>query len=441
MKFQFIIVAALVSCFIADDSAAQRRGRPVPDEAELPLEQLQLFAEIFETIKENYVTPVSDRDLLDSAIQGMMEGLDPHSDYLNQFAYASLQEGTTGEFGGLGIEVSLQNGLIRVIAPIDDTPAYNAGIMAGDLISRIDDSPVDGMSLNDSIEMMRGEPGSDVTLTIWREGEDTPRIIVVTRDVIRVQSVRSEILEPGLGYMRISNFQERTGDDVRNALIDLQIETDNDLQGLILDLRNNPGGVLGASVEVSNVFLEQGQIVYTEGRVNDSEYEYRAYPPDMLNGTPLIVLVNEGSASASEIVAGALQDQKRALIVGRRTFGKGSVQSILPMDNEVAIKLTTARYYTPSGRSIQAQGIEPDVVISRLELVNAEIEGAGALSEADLANHLEGDESGDTPDNAGASDSGQGLAETDYELYEALNLLKGMVLVHARAEVTQSGPP
>lgn len=401
---------------------------------ELPLDELKAFTQIFAKIKNDYVQSVDDRELLENAIRGMLEGLDPHSSYLDKSAYTDLQEGTTGEFGGLGIEVGMEDGFVKVISPIDDTPAEKAGIESGDLIIRLDDMPVKGMALNDAVKSMRGKPGTEITLTIVRNGEEKPLKIVITRAVIKVKSVRSSTLEPGLGYLRISQFQAHTGEDMRRELDKLKADNNNGLDGLILDLRNNPGGVLGAAVAVSDLFLEKGLIVYTEGRVKDSKLKFNAKPADIISKAPLIVLVNGGSASASEIVAGALQDHNRAIIMGEKTFGKGSVQTILPLENESALKLTTARYYTPAGRSIQASGITPDIVIDRVKIEKLEDTG-NRIKEENLARHLENDRSqleediseGDKELERQRTESP--LAKKDYALYEALNVLKGLVIL------------
>ncbi|MCI0401114.1 MAG: S41 family peptidase [Gammaproteobacteria bacterium] len=412
------------------------------DTKALPLDDLRTFTEVFAKIKSDYVEPVSDSDLLQNAIRGMLAGLDPHSDYLDEEAYKELQEGTTGEFGGLGIEVGMEDGFVKVIAPIDDTPAQRAGIKAGDLIIRLDDTPVKGMPLNEAVRIMRGAPGTDITLTIVRESEEKPLTITVTRAIITVQSVKGRTLDPGFGYIRVSHFQAATGDNVRDEVTKLKKENGGQLKGMILDLRNNPGGILSAAVVVSDVFLDKGLIVYTEGRVNDSELKFTARPPDLLKGAPMVVLVNEGSASASEIVAGALQDHKRALIVGKQTFGKGSVQTILPMNNNAALKLTTARYYTPSGRSIQAEGITPDIVLNNLKVASADKESVATIKESHLARHLENhgednakkDSKKSDGEPLGSSNEGtESLATTDYELFEALNLLKGLAILNQKS--------
>lgn len=401
----------------------------------LPLEDLQLFTEILHRIKRDYVEPIDDRTLLENAIRGMVAGLDPHSSYLTADEYTSLQEGTTGEFGGLGIEVGMEDGYIKVIAPIDDTPAARAGVKTGDLIIRLDETPVKGMTIDDAIKHMRGAPGTPIVLTISREGVDAPLTLTVVRDIIQIVSVRSRVLEPGYGYLRIATFQARTGNDLRDQLLRLQKDSGG-LYGLILDLRNNPGGVLVAAVEVSDAFLERGEIVHTGGRAADASVPFNAKPPDLLNGAPLIVLVNEGSASASEIVAGALQDRKRAVIAGRKTFGKGSVQTILPISNSSALKLTTALYYTPSGRSIQAEGIKPDIVIDKLRVATQEA-SATEVKEADLARHLSNATERPQPAAAEQTPGSNGLATDDFELFEALNLLKAMALMQHRANAEE----
>ncbi|MDX1512683.1 MAG: S41 family peptidase [Gammaproteobacteria bacterium] len=409
------------------------------DTAALPLEDLRTFTEIFAKIKNDYVEPVADKTLLENAIRGMLAGLDPHSAYLVPEDYRELQAGTSGEFGGLGIEVGMEDGFVKVIAPIDDTPAKRAGVEAGDLIIRLDETPVKGMSLADAVKIMRGKPGTDITLTIVREGEERPLKITITRDIIKITSVKSDMIEPGYAYVRITQFQSRTGESMRDEISKLKESSDGQLKGLVLDLRSNPGGVLSAAVSVSDAFLKKGVIVYTEGRLDDAKLKFNAKPTDILDGAPIVVLVDGGSASASEIVAGALKDHKRAIIMGDKTFGKGSVQTILPMENGSALKLTTARYFTPSGISIQAKGIEPDIKLDRLKVTLAE--GAGDSSrvkEADLARHLIGDDEageGENKKNAGETKKDgakkEPLARRDYGLYQAINLLKGLNILRA----------
>lgn len=416
----------------------------------IPVKDLQTFVEILDRVKSEYVDPVSDKTLLENATRGMVEGLDPHSSYLNKDEFKDLNVVTTGKFGGLGIEVQMQDGYVKVVSPIDDTPAAKAGIKPGDLIIKIDDTPVKGLTLTDAVGKMRGEPGSKVTLTIAREGADKPLVVELKRDIIAVASVRSRMLDPGMGYVRISSFTTDTGDNLNKELLKLKKEAGGELKGLVLDLRNNPGGVLDAAVKVSDAFIEKGTIVSIKGRDPSNNREFNATPGDMLNGRPLVVLVNGGSASASEIVAGALQDDKRAVLMGSRTFGKGSVQTIMPLSNDTAIKITTARYYTPSGRSIQAEGIEPDVALRSLKVSkDDQMDGFDPIKESDLKGSLHNekekdkkgaagktekpaaataaDAAGDKDKDKKAKDS-QSLAESDYQLYEALNLLKGLVI-------------
>ena len=403
----------------------------------LPLEDLRAFTEVFGRVKSDYVESVEDKELLEHAIKGMLSGLDPHSSYLNAEEFKEMRIGTDGKFGGLGIEVSMENGFVKVISPIDDTPAERAGIQAGDVIVRLDDTPVKGMTLNEAVKIMRGKPGTDILLTVVREGAEGPLKITITRDIIRIKSVRGKTLDPGYGYIRISQFQSATGTSMRKQLSELKKENGGELKGLVLDLRNNPGGVLNASVSVADAFVSKGKIVYTEGRVKDSLLTFNASPNDLLKGAPIVVLVNGGSASASEIVAGALQDHHRAIIMGTKTFGKGSVQTIMPMNNGAALKITTARYFTPSGRSIQAEGIEPDIEVEQLELSKKGDASAERLREADLRDHLENG-NGENADKAAKDDKSgkkegeddeKGSTKEDYQLNEALNLLKGVNIV------------
>ena len=410
-----------------------------PNNSTLPLSQLKKFSEVYARIKNDYVETVDDKKLMTDAISGMLKGLDPHSDYLDEDSFKQLREGTSGEFGGLGIEVSQENGYIKVIAPIDDTPAKKAGIKSGDLIIRLDDKSVKDMSLSDAVKMMRGKPGEPIELVITRAGRTAPLKIKIVRAIIKVISVKQRILEKDYGYLRISSFQSKTSGSTRDAIEKLKKENKSNIKGLVLDLRDNPGGVLTGAVEVSDVFLTSGNIVYTEGRVEDAVMSYDATPDDLLDGAPLVVLVNQGSASASEIVAGALQDHNRALVLGVKTFGKGSVQTVLPLDETTGLKLTTARYFTPSGRSIQAKGIEPDIIVEALEFKSKDgsKDDISALSEADLSGHLSNPNGENNKINAKEDSvqsdtmdsSKKSLAEEDYQLYEALNILKSMNLV------------
>ncbi len=413
----------------------------------LPVEELRAFTEVFGAIKQNYVEPVEDKKLINEAINGMLSGLDPHSAYLDAEAFRELQVGTQGQFGGLGIEVGMEDGFVKVVSPIEDTPAYRAGIKPGDLIIRLDDTPVKGMALNDAVKRMRGKPNTQITLTISRKGEPAPIVVTLTRAVIRVQSVKSKMIEPGYGWVRVSQFQESTTENVVKHLENLYKQ--GQLKGLVLDLRNDPGGLLYGAVAISSAFLQaKVLVVSTDGRTEDAKKKFHASPEDYLRGSrddvlkglpaaaktvPMVVLVNGGSASASEIVAGALQDHKRATVIGTQTFGKGSVQTIMPLGNSTAIKLTTARYYTPSGRSIQAKGITPDIIV--------EEPGASAdsrLREADLERHLSNDRDKDADKKSGtrakpAATTPPGElpkplelgSKDDFQLAQALNFLKG----------------
>ncbi|HET7832063.1 MAG TPA: S41 family peptidase [Gallionella sp.] len=430
--------------------------------APLPIEELRAFSEVFGRIKSDYVEPVTDKKLITEAINGMLSGLDPHSAYLDAEAFKELQVGTQGEFGGLGIEVGMEDGLVKVISPIEDTPAYHAGIKSGDLIVKLDDTLVKGMTLNDAVKRMRGKPGSKIVLTIIRKDEPKPIIVTLTRAVIKVQSVKSKLIEPGFGFVRITQFQEHTGENLATALENLIKQNQGPLKGLVLDLRNDPGGLLTGAVGVSAAFLaKDALVVYTEGRTEDAKMRLTASPENYLRGdgktdylkrlpesiktVPLVVLVNGGSASASEIVAGALQDHKRAVIMGTQTFGKGSVQTVLPLGNNTAIKLTTARYYTPGGRSIQAKGIVPDIQVE--DPSTSGMDKSFRLREADLDKHLSNDRPAEekpenaaknqpaTPANKGESTKAAPTefgTKNDYQLNQALNLLKGMQILHGR---------
>ena len=384
--------------------------------SELPIDDLRVFAEVFGKVKSDYVEPVEDKKLIDEALTGMLQGLDPHSAYMDKDAYKDLQAGTQGEFGGLGIEVSMEDGLVKVVTPIEDSPAYKVGLQAGDLIMKLDEEQVRGMTLNDAVKIMRGKPGTDITLTVIRKNVDKPLTFTITRDIIKSKSVKNKYIEKDYGYVRITQFQEHTTEDLAKALISLQKENKTPLKGLVLDLRNNPGGLLDAAVGVSAAFLPKDKlVVYTEGRVDDSKMQLKSTPrdyarrgkPDYLRNvpedfktTPMVVLLNAGSASASEIVAGALQDHKRATILGVTSFGKGSVQTILPMNNGSAIKLTTARYFTPNGRSIQAKGIEPDIKVGDGS------DPSHRVHEADLKGHL-------SNPNGSSEDKKEAVDETD----------------------------
>jgi len=399
--------------------------------ASIPFDEIRVFADIFARVKKDYVETVEDKKLMKSAIRGMLSGLDPHSTYLDEDEYKDLHEGTTGEFGGLGIEVGLEDGFVKVIAPIDDTPAQKAGVKSGDVIIRLDDKSVKGIGLDEAVKLMRGKPGEPIVLTIVREGVEKPLKIKIVRAIIKVTSVKSRILDPGYFYLRVTQFQSHTSELLRKAVERLRKEDKEAIKGVVLDLRNNPGGVLNGAVSVTDVFLEEGLIVYTEGRTKDSATKFHAKPGDMVNGAPMVVIVNGGSASASEIVAGALQDHKRAIILGEKTFGKGSVQTILPMNNGDAIKLTTARYFTPLGRSIQAKGIVPDIELHSLSVTRDTDREFLQVKESQLSGHLRNVGKTEKQE-TDKQDNKAPLAETDYPLFEALNLLKSLVIINSR---------
>lgn len=424
---------------IAPVEAAPEIAEPGPNELPLPLDEVRIFAQVLNQIRNAYVEPIDDKTLLENAIKGMLAGIDPHSSYVSNDAFDQLQESTTGEFGGLGVEVGIENGLIKIISPMDDSPAARAGIMPGDLIIKLNDTPAQEVTLGDTTDMLRGEPGTSIRLTILREGVAEPFEVTVTREIIRARSIRYREVEPGYGYIRISQFAAKTGEEVVDALEKMQAQTP--LKGVVVDLRNNPGGVLQAAVGVVDAFITNGLIVYTEGRIANSEMRFEATPEDPSKGVPLVVLINGGSASASEIVAGALQDHQRGIIMGTQSFGKGSVQTVLNLGNERAIKLTTSLYYTPSGRSIQATGITPDITVDRGQVTKIP-DSIAAYREADLNRHLgngnevEGEDSGAVPIIAPVAPAGAEPAEVlveDYQLNEALNVLKGLNILKAKA--------
>ncbi|MCY4148129.1 MAG: S41 family peptidase [Gammaproteobacteria bacterium] len=394
----------------------------------LPIEELQMFAEIFGKIKADYVEEIDDKDLLTYAINGMLAGLDAHSAFLEPVGYKQMQTDTDGQFGGLGIEVTKENDLIKVVAPIDGTPADEAGLQSGDFIIEIDGVSVLKMPLNEAVSKMRGEPGTEIGLTIQREGVPDLFQVELVRTVIQLQSVRSELLEPGLGYLRLSSFQSGTAQHMRVQIKALVDDNEGSLDGLVLDLRNNPGGILSSAVEISDMFLDGGDIVSIKGRIESSRKTYSAQPGDILDAKPMVILVNGGSASASEIVAGALQDHKRAVIIGTNTFGKGSVQSIIPINYGRALKLTTSLYFTPDDRVIQKKGIAPDIT--------AELSVNGNYDYWD-AEQVEDDSESEE----GAEQSETTLAQRmrgDNQLLQAVNLLKGMRIIGSAAEPEQS---
>ncbi len=420
-------------------------------ENESTYEQLKLFGDVFERVRSDYVEGVSDEQLIEAAIRGMLSHLDPHSSYLDPDSFGDMRVQTRGEFGGLGIEVTMESGVIKVVSPIEDTPAFRAGLEAGDLITHLDGEPVLGLSLSEAVDRMRGPVDTSLTVTVVR-GEQEPFNVTLTRDVIKVQSVRSRV-EGNVGYLRVSTFNEQTSPGVEQAIEQLRRELGDEMIGLVLDLRNNPGGLLDEAISVSDYFLDRGEIVSTRGRHEDDTKRWNATEGDLANGIPMVVLINGGSASASEIVAGALQDHRRAIVMGTKSFGKGSVQTIIPLAQHGAMRLTTARYYTPSGRSIQTTGIEPDILVARAKLEEiasgpqrreADLRGAltnDALPEGEPGNdgapagEQDGDRSGDT-DAEGASEGetagSQDAAIDDYQLARAIDLLKGLSLFKER---------
>ena len=390
-------------------------------------ENLQIFSDVLDIVKENYVQEVESKELVEGAISGMLRTLDPHSSYLDPDAYKELQVETKGSFGGIGIEITIRDGVLTVVSPLEGTPAYELGIQAGDQILRVDGEPTKEMTLMEAVKKMRGPKGTNVVLTIMREEFTKPQDFVITRATIAIRSVRSKTLEPGYGYIRLSQFQSSTARDLRTEIAKLEKENKS-LKGLILDLRNNPGGLLDQAVKVSDEFLSEGLIVYTGGRLKSQDMRFEAHMNTKPHSYPIVVLVNEGSASAAEIVAGALQDHKRAVVVGVKTFGKGSVQTVMPLRNGAALRLTTALYYTPSGRSIQAKGIEPDIVVERVlpGRIEGDRDGSKAIREEDLKNHMDGgeEEISDTkPDSDQRSTIKEELAR-DNQLARALDVLK-----------------
>ena len=382
------------------------------DSKPLPVGQLKAFAEVFDLVKERYIRPVDDRELLEDAVRGMVSGLDPHSAYLSADEHRELQEGNAGEFGGLGIEITAEDGLIRIITPLDDSPAHEAGILPGDIVTRVDGESVRDLTAVEAAKRIRGQPGTPVTLTIRREGELGPLEFTIVRDIVEIARIR------------ISRFQTHTGTRLLEEIRRAEEANEGPLAGAVLDLRNNPGGILSGAVSVADAFLDDGLIVYTQGRDPGSREEYYAKPSDFLGGIPIVALVNGGSASAAEIVAGALQDRRRAVIAGTRTFGKGSVQTIVTLADGSALKLTTSRYYTPSGHSIQARGIIPDIELPALRIEAADT--GGSLLEGNLPGHLESDE--DAPAETPAGPESETLAVEDFPLFQAINILKGLAL-------------
>ncbi|HAT1597433.1 TPA: S41 family peptidase [Legionella pneumophila] len=404
----------------------------------IPLEDVQRFSNAIGEIKKYYVKPVDDKELFDNAIRGMLTGLDPHSSYLNEEEFKELQTSTSGEFGGLGIEVTMEEGVVKVITPLVDTPAFKAGIKSGDYIIKLGKESVQGLSLKDAVNLMRGKPGTTIELTILRKGVNKPLTFDLIREIIQIKSVKSKMLSEGYGYIRLTQFQALTGKDMIKAIEQLKQQAGGKLKGLVLDLRNNPGGLLDSAIQVSDAFLgndkagKQEMIVYTEGRLPGSKFTALANPGDVLDNAPIVVLINNGSASASEIVAGALKDNKRAIILGTKSFGKGSVQTVLPLDGKTGIKLTTALYYTPSGVSIQAKGIIPDIIVEEVDVPKNAVkkDTLAGFTEADLNGHLINKDNSENTESKNNQIQTGDLIHEDYQLYAALTVLEGMALAN-----------
>lgn len=433
---RFLLSVTLAAVFLISAPAFSQ-----DEENDDTYKQLKLFGEVFERVRADFVEETSDRELIEAAIEGMLADLDPHSGYLDSESFKDMREQTRGEFGGLGIEVTMEDGLVKVVSPIDDTPAFRAGVQAGDLITHIDGEPVMGMNLNDAVKLMRGTVDTTIEVTI-RRGNEEPFDLEITRDIIQVQSVRSRV-EGDIGYIRLTSFTEQTTSGLEDAFEEIRDELGDDLKGIVLDMRNNPGGLLEQAISVSDAFLDRGEIVSTRGRNEDDAQRWNAEGGDMAEGLPIVVLINGGSASASEIVAGALQDHRRAIVLGTASFGKGSVQTVIPLSGSGAMRLTTARYYTPSGRSIQAKGIEPDITVEQARL--EKLDNGGIRREEDLPRHLDNGMNNGTPTEIETPDSqqddssedeeeqvvspeDQGDPEQDYQLARALDLLRGLSL-------------
>jgi len=434
-KTRFVLVAGVLAVLSAavvawNPSEGYRVATAATD-----YKQLDKFSQVMDAIRKSYVEEVSDEQLIDGALAGMLASLDPHSTYLDKEMYKQMQVDTTGEFGGLGIEIVAAEGGIRVVTPIEDTPADHAGVRAGDLIIKIEEQLARDMTLPEAVKMMRGKPGTSIHLTIFRESEGQPLVVKIVRDIIKVKSVKSDLLAPGYAYLRITQFQERTSEQLKDQLIALKKQSGGSLRGAVLDLRNNPGGLLDQAVEVSDLFLEKGGIVSTKSRVGRN-MSFEAEKGDLLNGLPLVVLINNGSASASEIVSGALQDNRRAVLMGTKTFGKGSVQRIYPMGDGTAFKMTTSLYFTPSGRSIQATGIEPDIEVEQV-IVKVEEKGDSGLTitERDLKGHLKngnGKKEEAKSKDKSLSDQMKERLVRDVQLQRALDLLRGLTVIQAK---------
>lgn len=430
-----ITVFTTFSLFSAQALSEEENTQNTQTAQRVPMEDVQRFSNAISEIKKYYVKPISDKELFDNAIRGMLNGLDPHSSYLDESDFKELQTATNGEFGGLGIEVTMEEGVVKVVTPLVDTPAFKAGIKAGDYIIKLGPKSVQGLELKDAVELMRGKPGSTIDLTILRKGQTKPLNFTLVREKIMIKSVKSKLLDNKYGYIRLTQFQVLTDKDMEQAIAQLKQQAGGQLRGLVLDLRNNPGGLLDSAIQVSDAFLDKDKkgnaemIVYTQGRLPGSKFTAMANPGDILDNAPIVVLINNGSASASEIVAGALKDNKRAIILGTRSFGKGSVQTVLPLDNKRGIKLTTALYFTPAGTSIQAKGITPDIVVEEVN-VPTETDGKKGFSgfaEADLNGHILNKNEQKT---VKTTSDEQNLIHEDYQLYAALTILKGLAVAH-----------
>lgn len=444
--FFALMLVTLPTCSFAQEQAAApaQQTEPLSEADKETYKQLAIFGEAFERVREKYVEPISDEQLIEYAVKGMLSNLDPHSDYMTAKDFDDMKVQTKGEFGGLGIEVTMEDGVVKVVSPIDDTPAFKAGLKAGDLITHLDGKPIIGMTLAEAVDKMRGKVGSPIEITVRREGAQAPIILKIVRDVIKIQPVKSRIEAGSVGYIRITQFNRNTFDGLKTAIDKTNKELGDKLIGYVIDLRNNPGGLLDQAILVSDAFLEQGEIVSTRGRDEKDIKRDNALPGDLANGLPIVVLINNGSASASEIVAGALQDHHRAVIMGTRSFGKGSVQTIIPVSGDGALRLTTARYFTPSGRSIQGKGIDPDINVEMAKIEKLEEMGiheedlkgalsnpnkpdakaASAPSNDNSAADTKDDKSKNKPDDPNASQ-----ADKDFQLARALDLLKGLSLI------------
>lgn len=437
--FLFLVICALplsTACAQEERTAGMKQEEVANDYSDT-YKQLSLFGDVFERVRAQYVDEMEDKELIETAINGMLTSLDPHSSYLNEESFEEMRVKTRGEFGGLGIEVTMENGFVKVVSPIDDTPAFRAGMQAGDYITHIDDEAVMGLTLSEAVDKMRGEVGTNIKLTVRRESEAEPLEVTITRDVIRIQSVRHRV-EDNIGYIRLTTFNQNTESGTKEAVEEIKKELGNKLIGYVLDLRNNPGGLLDQAIGVSDAFLDKGEIVSTRGRNKNDTKRDNARSGDIADGLPIVVLINGGSASASEIVAGALQDHKRAIVLGTQSFGKGSVQTVIPLPGHGAMRLTTARYYTPSGRSIQAKGIEPDIIVepAKIETISTK-----RMRESDLRGALDNNTSSNNNaanDNVAGEDGEE--EPVDYQLLRAKDLLNGLSLYQGSPLVEEKKP-